>query len=357
MMKFIKQLDKANNIEQSKIKTYENVVFINNFSSFLQALYIENLLRENSHAVLEQEGWCWGDNRETKGIKLITSEHPMLQKKSLLPMTISISGVSSACEVFESILCRYATFGKINEVSEKNIKLSFQYHDILNPVFWEKDKLKKTVREKLLEIANEFYETLKMPKLEIEDIILTGSNANYNWTPQSDLDLHLVVDFKKAKKHYGSLIEEYFQAKKKIWNDFHDIQISNHKVEVYVQDTDEKHLSTGIYSLLKDEWIVKPKQEPPTINSLAVKQKTIEIMKEIDEIVKSCNKAEVVEKIVERLRRMRQAGLSKEGEFSVENLVFKTLRNNGYLEKLVQCKKKAFDRALSIEEEEWRVLQ
>lgn len=355
-MKFIKRLDETNNIQQSKTKTYENVIFTNGFSSFLQALHIENLLAEDTRAVREQQGWCWGDNRGTKGIKLITSEHPMLQRTSS-PITVSISGISAACEIFESVLRRYATVGKINEVSEKDIKLSFHYHDSLNPAFWENNKLKEPVRKKLLENADEFYETLKMPKLEIEDIILTGSNANYNWTADSDLDLHLVVDFKQAKKEYGPLVEEYFQAKKKIWNDLHDIQIFGHAVEVYVQDTKEKHTSSGIYSLLNNKWTVEPKQEPPSIDSSAVKQKAAEIMNQIDEIVKSCNKAEVVEKMMEKLRKMRQTGLSKEGEFSVENLVFKVLRNNGYLEKLAQCKTKAFDRTLSIEEEEWELLQ
>ena len=31
-----------------------------------------------------------------------------------------------------------------------------------------------------------------------EDIIITGSSANFNYNPTSDIDLHILLDFKKV---------------------------------------------------------------------------------------------------------------------------------------------------------------
>ncbi len=40
------------------------------------------------------------------------------------------------------------------------------------------------------------------------------------------------------------------------------------------------------------------------------------------------------EKLKEKLRDMRASSIQRGGEFAVENLVFKELRNRGYLDKL-----------------------
>jgi hypothetical protein len=50
----------------------------------------------------------------------------------------------------------------------------------------------------------------------------------------------------------------------------------------------------------------------------------------------------------EKLREMRGAAIKKGGEFSFENLVFKELRNRGYLEKMSNYEKAQQDQALSL---------
>ena len=57
---------------------------------------------------------------------------------------------------------------------------------------------------------------------------------------------------------------------------------------------------------------------------------------------------EYVEKMREKLRKFRKAGLDTGGEFSVENLSFKVLRRNGYLKKLSDLATKAYDKAMSM---------
>ena len=56
-----------------------------------------------------------------------------------------------------------------------------------------------------------------------------------------------------------------------------------------------------------------------------------------------------IDSFKEKLKKYRSSGLEKEGEFSYENLVFKVLRRNGYIDKLFDFKNKLMDKELSIE--------
>lgn len=129
--------------------------------------------------------------------------------------------------------------------------------------------------------------------------------------------------------------------------------MGGHEVEFYVQCSEEEHKSSGLYSIQDDKWLTEPERKEPSINDAAVKAKTAEMMNLIDDAVVECNTAAPVEQLMDKLKKLRQSGLEEAGEFSTENLVFKTLRHNGYLEKLANCRTKAFDRELSIEDEEW----
>ena len=242
----------------------------------------------------------------------------------------------------------------LNElVKAGDVHLKVDYHEELNPKLWEEgDHLKPMVQKHLLEIASMFEESLKAPKLHVVDIIMTGSNANYNWTDISDIDLHLVVDFTDLKENCSDLFKEYVDAKKVIWNAKHDIKIFGYDVEVYVQDHEEAHVSTGIYSVLTRSWIVHPNYNPPDVNDSAVKKKAASLMNRIDSVNGHCSNLAEIEKIRERIKKMRKAGLQKAGEFSTENLVFKTLRNNGYLDKLAELKQEADDDCFSLKADE-----
>ncbi|NJO59890.1 MAG: hypothetical protein HC836_16905 [Richelia sp. RM2_1_2] len=234
-------------------------------------------------------------------------------------------------------------------VNPEDVKLTFNYHKHLNPAIWQGKSLRSEVEKKLETIANMFVEFLEIPELDIVDVIITGSNANYNWTGYSDLDLHIVVDMDKFQSQCSMLVGQYFQAKKKIWNDTHDIQIRGFNVELYVQDSEEEHTSSGVYSLMNSTWNVMPEYAKPSIDSAAVKIKAADIMNQIDEIEdEGCIDIESIDKLKEKIRLMRKSGLERAGEFSVENLAFKTLRNNGYLEKLHDCSTIAMDKKLSL---------
>ncbi len=226
--------------------------------------------------------------------------------------------------------------------------------DELNPAVWSPDQsLRPDVRDVLLQIAQDFAEQHVLPDEAIKDKTITGSLANYNWSKWSDLDLHLVVDFSKVDEN-RELVHDYFRIAKSVWNSSHEIDICGYEVEVYVQDSEEPHHSTGVYSLEHSEWITKPTKSTVTIpDESSVQQKAQDFIDRIDRISQMLkdnddSASTEAEKLKDRVKKMRQAGLESAGEFSVENLAFKLLRNEGHLDRLSDFRKQAYDQSLSV---------
>jgi predicted nucleotidyltransferase len=239
-------------------------------------------------------------------------------------------------------------------VKNDEIINSFKLQDELNPKIWDnEDTLNKEVREKLLAVATEFIDFLGVPIL-VEDIIFTGSLANYNWSKYSDIDLHVVADFTQFSDDLLPLYQELFKVKKTLFNTDHDIKIFGYDVELYVQDSNEAHFSSGVYSVLNDEWDNKPKKENVKIDKNLIRQKSNQWMEIIDTALEAASDVtaddarEIIKKCRNKLKKYRTCGLEKEGEYSDENLVFKVLRRNGYIEKLMNFENDVVDKELSL---------
>ena len=242
---------------------------------------------------------------------------------------------------------------------ETNILGSFGLQDTLNPKIWEnpdsaKDsRMKSKVREALMKIAEKFQEDLT-EDLEVEDVILTGSLANFNLSKYSDFDLHLVINYKQFKKQ-AELYEELFQLKKQIFNNKHDIKIFGYEVELYPQDAEEQHFSSGVYSVQNDEWITTPSKKAEEIDKETLRSKANSWKQKIETLISDIKKNGLekseskLETFKDKLKEYRTAGLEKGGEFSYENLVFKYLRRSGLIEKLYDTVNKQSDKELSVE--------
>jgi hypothetical protein len=225
-----------------------------------------------------------------------------------------------------------------------------QIHQQLNPDLWDDDVLKSNVKDQLLLIAKDFYDTLKI-KESPEDITITGSSANYNYTPTSDIDLHLLVNFANVTCD-EEITRDYLLAKKSLWNDKHDITIFGREVEVYVQDTNEPHVSTGVYSILHNTWVEHPEQidaDAINLDEELYKKKLTEYVDLIEHNLKKNTNHNYLKKFRAKISQMRKDGLAASGQFSVENLVFKKLRSMGYLDKLAQLETDAYDASMSLE--------
>jgi predicted nucleotidyltransferase len=243
-------------------------------------------------------------------------------------------------------------------MNDTDIIKSFKSQDELNPKIWEKDgksyKMKSDVREKLLETANLFIDSLGVDVI-ITDIIMIGSLVNYNWSKYSDIDLHVVVNFNQFPENSKDLYLEFFDLKKVVFNQKHNITMFDYDVECFVQKEDETTFSSGIYSILYDMWMNEPKKlGSDDVDKELLKDKASQWMRIIDGLIENLKDEDpdeiklLVKKYKEKLKKFRNCGLEKGGEMSLENLVFKLLRRNGYIEKLYDTPTEIIDKKLSM---------
>lgn len=238
--------------------------------------------------------------------------------------------------------------------NNQEIVKSFEVRDSLSTDIFKKEDGKffmhKKIRDRLIEITENFMDFIDIDFF-IHDIILTGSLANYNWSKFSDVDLHILIDYDETDYNL-ELLKGFFDGKRGVWNKQHNITIKGFDCEIYVQDVKEKHHSSGVYSILNDEWVIKPEKKVGSIDKEIIIDKASNFENRIDGIEKDFNSGKEVsneiKSLKDKLKKFRQSGLDRGGEFSYENLAFKLLRRNGYIEKLMNIQTSSTDKKLSI---------
>ena len=215
----------------------------------------------------------------------------------------------------------------------------------LNPKIWQNSELSPEVAAKLKQIARAFEEFIGVD-IKVIDYTITGSNANYTWTAYSDLDLHLIVPGTPSDEE-----RELFSAKKALWAEQHEITVKGLPVECYVQGEDEPHHSTGVYSIVQNQWLVKPKKIRPEVDDSAVEAKKDGVMRAVEQALQSKD-LDQLRAVKDKITTMRKSGLERAGEWSVENLVFKILRNLGLIDKITDQIRELEDQQLSLEQTE-----
>lgn len=239
---------------------------------------------------------------------------------------------------------------------------SFKIHDGLSGKIWDKDAtLKRDVRLELLDIADNFINEIGFD-LEVEDIVLCGSICNYNWSYESDIDLHILVDYKGLDDNI-ELVTAFFKTKKQEWCESHDIRIKGFDVEVYVQDTSEEPKSGGVYSLNTDKWLKKPTKDDFSNFDYDNKQvsdvcdEVIDFVQVLQDRFERCDGDKYVsrkvndytQRLIDTLITLRRKGLAKNGESSLCNLAYKALRRNSAIDKLFDLNAKSYDAIHSID--------
>lgn len=222
---------------------------------------------------------------------------------------------------------------------------AYVINNTLNPVLWDNDELRTDVRYKLLGIAKHFADTLKVKKLNLKDITISGSNVSYGYSEYSDIDLHLVVDMPEDDE-----LQDYYNSKKNEFNNKYNIKIKDIDVEVYVQSSKQRHHSAGIFSVLDNKWINKPSKTFPNATPQEVKAKARNYSSKINYALSSKNLG-IAKNVMDEIKRLRQSGLETGGENAVENLAFKVLRSRGKIDKLRNYIDKLQSAELSLGEE------
>lgn len=238
-----------------------------------------------------------------------------------------------------------AAYNFYRGITEEKVRI---YNKDLSPQLWTSpEKLNSEVRNALIQIAHAFYKDSEL-KAKLLDLYFLGSSANYNWTPNSDIDVHLIVD----SKELGFDIEtakKYFHALSSKWNQEHEIQVKGHKVELYIQDVNETNASTAVYSLIRDLWVKRPVPEKVSVDKNLIQKKFSMWVDRINNALKTKDEVKL-KQILDTLKKYRQSGLDNGGELSTENLVFKILRSRGEIDKIKNTYNTEFNKRLSVPE-------
>lgn len=234
----------------------------------------------------------------------------------------------------------------IKELHSFRLSDAVKFHDKLNPKLFLGNRLDPAVKNQLITIAKDFLTELGVSDVKVKDITISGSNAAYSYTPHSDLDLHILVDYNQFSN--DEVYRELFTAKKNLYNDSHDIKIRGIPVELYMQDTNMSHVTLGEYSLLNDKWIKLPTKRRANLDQTATKAKYEKLA---DFVLRALKEKDTkkIKKVLDIIKRYRKAGLDKGGEFGPENLAYKALRSQGALQKLFDLRDKLHSQQLSIE--------
>lgn len=270
-------------------------------------------------------------------------KYKALRKKNDVYTTQAGADDTSQSQPFSGKVKQFGTdrlrFENIKVVVDSDMDLSkLEPRTQLSSDIWQVDKLKPEMSDRLKMIADDFIKSLDM-EINPVDILLVGSMAGYNWSDYSDIDLHIVLDFNEISQN-KALVEKYFFLAKSKWNNIYDIRIHGHEVELYVQDIEDKTISSAVYSVKNDKWVEKSEQKKVNIDYEGITRKVKEIADEVDQLENLFDKSEyddTYEKALhlqQKLRTFRKAGLEKQGEFSNENLIYKVLRRAEQLERI-----------------------
>ena len=246
------------------------------------------------------------------------------------------------------------------DLDKSLIDEDIEKHDTLNPKLFDGEELRPEVKETIQKIADEFLKELNNDgiKFTLKDIVLLGSNVSYNYTKDSDLDIHLIAD-SSGLECPDDLYPLLYSAYRSMFNKNYDITIKGIPAEIYVEMDEAQAKSNGIYSL-NNGWIKHPEQTTiPDLDKEAFDKLFKEWEDKYFSLIERVNEelSDDIYDFIEDLYDLRKESIASEGEYGLGNLVFKEFRNLGYLDNLKELRKQEKGKELSLEHLEEDVLQ
>ena len=222
----------------------------------------------------------------------------------------------------------------------------FEVHETLNPKLWSSDnKLLDDVKVKIVEIIEQFISTCDIP-INMVDAHLVGSNASYNYTQYSDLDVHIISNFDLVDAP-KEILQVLYNALKAKFNADYDISIRGIDVEIYVEDIRSTAISNGVYSLYEDRWIRFPKKLTD-VPQVEIEPEFSEWKEKFQTAINSGNSDSIVN-VINDIYILRKNSLDSEGEYGKGNQIFKEIRNCGLLDAAKDAYKTFKSKELTIE--------
>lgn len=283
----------------------------------------------------------------------------------------------SMFDLNDFVLCPDGEFGKIKvflrdeevEVDRKSGKHNFLLKDLtklkedivycrdeLNTKLFKDDMMIPEVRAKLIGATEDFLQemtknmTSQAVDLLVEDILLVGSNASYNYSDFSDIDIHILYNPLNLGDELSLFFaKEYFETFRRLFNQSHQITVYGLPVEFYAEDITNEGIYNGKYSVLNDKWVKFPDKEKVNVNSADIEAKFDLYKSDIESYLEIPGQYENALELYKKIFKMRRAALHTGGEFCTENLAFKKLRNEGWITKLRDYIRNERDKSLSVE--------
>jgi len=254
----------------------------------------------------------------------------------------------------------YSSYLNISEREESPF-----YNDSLCPKLWVKNNqedgnpawtLDGRASRKIEKIAKEFFSHFSslLKQKDISDIQITGDLANFSHTPNSNLDVHILVDLDGMDDLDAQDLKNEIAFLKSNWDLKNSKKIRGRDVDFYIQNAKDPHDSSGLYSVLNGEWIKAPSLESPSFDERDVAKKYDAIAHEIDSLetqIEVTNSPDRVKFLRDRatelkikIQQMRKDAITKSGQPSVGSSIFKMLRKEGYIEKLIDVLSNSYDK-------------
>jgi len=228
---------------------------------------------------------------------------------------------------------------------QKEYAAPINHNTVLNPVLWDHDRLKPEVRGALLRMAEDFIDFVDIP-FDIKDIIITGGNVNFTYTKDSDIDLHIVADFNTVK--CDREVAELFDTKRLLYKRQHRLEIHGVPVELYIEDHRTPGVTAGMFSVAQDEWLKRPSKVIPKYDHVELDRQVALWTKILQRAIMTGD-LQICRKALKLLRVYRKKGLSTPaGEFSIPNLVYKSLRNDQVIDSMARLIDRLHGQELSI---------
>lgn len=207
----------------------------------------------------------------------------------------------------------------------------------LSPLFFpDGATLDARVAAKARALGERTFQQLGVPGATLVDVMFAGSLASYEYTDDSDVDVHVLVEFGPACD--PKLRDAWLRS---VNAGLHlDVGVSylGRPVQVTVRDSDDDQ--GGTWSVLHGAWRHQPVRKPVTFTEAELRAQVSAFLHEREQLVFDwshdtggfdCDRFKAPQK---RMRELRGEGLKAGGVTSLGNMTYRLVRRLGYFEEL-----------------------